>query len=1037
MGLPETLTAEQLNQQRQLDVSSTQFVLFTPNDEIWQTRPASNITGGVPYASFSWNTTVLGDRADVLTGMTFLISFTSDYRTTTFFRGRVRLEPTASTLYINETDVNLLTTDYVTIIYDFDIFEKLERRTELGQKFIDWNLAFTKMPSVISNLQSVYVNTSGDATVEISFAPDVTLFAPGASIAYYWWRDFGDGTITVGTNLDKDVTIQFPGAVTNEHRWVYFQTADDNGTIQYFAFEVFTIDPSEETSTVAKLATNAVVITGTRADSYNVQIREFESFSSVLNQTRCTIVSIDNYGGIRSLAFTSGGTTEIEVGDTIIGDSSSASAIVDLIDLDSGSWVGGDAVGSLWIKDQIGTFISEDLDVSPGTNLATIAGDSENPPINTNISFIGRLHFESDLTAGDEFFGQVQSSNLTIEGFGTQLARIIGPGIYLYNSATPNQWGEIDTLTVGRALIYMMNWYSTFLTISSVTLPSNIHDYDWPELTVHPAPFKSWIESLSDDINAYMIFASSGECTIERHASYSGVGGLDTILTLEVEDGETSDILEFTLDLDYISSVSSAIIGAATYDTSADKVNIYQGRSPGQVYGPGWEISQLNQQIMKSDLTDTQARAETGSRVASHLAFANPKAMMTVRLPTGYYWITPSDTQLYAFNIAASDNTGGRAYTSDDKWLCTSISYTYNAEEGYYEPVGTFEEVTTGGNYGIVITQIVNISDLSYPDLPPLGAGLGLADLNINYPELDAGYTLPGLGIDQSYPGKQGDAPPNTDVLNVSMKTGATVQTHNNSVFGELYTIRVEGEGRVVDVTEHTDFLGGNGQKLLVGTTKEGHPSAEIGAGVYLPGGDRFSAPTRSCTISWPMTSTQKITRLRINISFNWNQILEVGEFTSSLKILDGVTTVFLFEQSTHTTTVSTTQIIGPSAVGSVQGTEIIYHASIKDDNPGTHFLYITGGYLEYSDVEPGDSFYFDYVDSFAQLYTNPLGLLVDGSQPGNIPLYSSEHVYEFQYTGTGFPITFKYNDTSYSNNSNSNILVTIAGPDMALTQII
>lgn len=82
-------------------------------------------------------------------------------------------------------------------------------------------------------------------------------------------------------------------------------------------------------------------------------------------------------GGIRTIAFTSGGTTEIEVGDTVAGDSSGATADVVKVVVDSGTWAGGDAAGTLYLAaSQTGTFVSENLDVGASTNLATIDGDS-------------------------------------------------------------------------------------------------------------------------------------------------------------------------------------------------------------------------------------------------------------------------------------------------------------------------------------------------------------------------------------------------------------------------------------------------------------------------------------------------------------------------------------------------------------------------------------------------------------------------------------------------------------------------------------
>ena len=86
---------------------------------------------------------------------------------------------------------------------------------------------------------------------------------------------------------------------------------------------------------------------------------------------------------LKRLAFTSGGTTAIAVGDTITGATSAATAKVMSVELSSGTWAAGTAAGEFLIESQSGTFESENLDVGASTNLATIAANSTQygPPV--------------------------------------------------------------------------------------------------------------------------------------------------------------------------------------------------------------------------------------------------------------------------------------------------------------------------------------------------------------------------------------------------------------------------------------------------------------------------------------------------------------------------------------------------------------------------------------------------------------------------------------------------------------------------------
>lgn len=78
----------------------------------------------------------------------------------------------------------------------------------------------------------------------------------------------------------------------------------------------------------------------------------------------------------RQLPFTSGGTYQIQEGDTITGASSGATAVVTRVALASGTYAGGTAAGRITFATQTGAFTGENLDVGLNTNVATIAGNS-------------------------------------------------------------------------------------------------------------------------------------------------------------------------------------------------------------------------------------------------------------------------------------------------------------------------------------------------------------------------------------------------------------------------------------------------------------------------------------------------------------------------------------------------------------------------------------------------------------------------------------------------------------------------------------
>lgn len=84
------------------------------------------------------------------------------------------------------------------------------------------------------------------------------------------------------------------------------------------------------------------------------------------------------------VAYTSGGTYVMAVGDTVVGATSSATAIITERTITSGTDAAGTAAGVLTLKCQVGTFQSENLNVEGNSNVATIAGDTS-----ANINYVG------------------------------------------------------------------------------------------------------------------------------------------------------------------------------------------------------------------------------------------------------------------------------------------------------------------------------------------------------------------------------------------------------------------------------------------------------------------------------------------------------------------------------------------------------------------------------------------------------------------------------------------------------------------------
>lgn len=122
----------------------------------------------------------------------------------------------------------------------------------------------------------------------------------------------------------------------------------------------------------------------------------------------------------RELSYTSGGTYNIAVGDTITGETSAATAVITAITVESGTLAAGTAAGRIIFASQTGTFQAETIKVGANLNVANIAGNS------TAITFAvpgGRFEFGNYNFGTTKMYG-VDGKNRGFEFDGTTFVPI-------------------------------------------------------------------------------------------------------------------------------------------------------------------------------------------------------------------------------------------------------------------------------------------------------------------------------------------------------------------------------------------------------------------------------------------------------------------------------------------------------------------------------------------------------------------------------------------------------------------------------------
>lgn len=227
-----------------------------------------------------------GTLADVLVGMTVLISHTSS-RDDAFFVGRVRKIPTSSVLYINETSAGVEDDDYIFVLDDFRIWDKLPRYFG-GKEYPDYDVDFRELLPRIAGLKSAYADNTTSSVLSIDFAPDVYATTNGATISSYLW-DVADGSIVTGTASTKNITAEFdPG-----FRWIHFTATDSNGLSLTRHIPVWAHD---DTYPVTLLDHGDLETTISIDDGPYGSIPAFASISGVLDNTLiCAWVGPEHY----------------------------------------------------------------------------------------------------------------------------------------------------------------------------------------------------------------------------------------------------------------------------------------------------------------------------------------------------------------------------------------------------------------------------------------------------------------------------------------------------------------------------------------------------------------------------------------------------------------------------------------------------------------------------------------------------------------------------------------------------------------------
>lgn len=255
-----------------------------------------------------------------------------------------------------------------------------------------------------------------------------------------------------------------------------------------------------------------------------------------------------------------------------------------------------------------------------------------------------------------------------------RLAQLPGYSKVMLNTASPSLWREIDDLSVKRAVIVLLRYYTNLTEIFDFLYDAD--DYSFPRFYLQKNTPYAQVNELADGVDARFVANRTGRFMVQQRQELlqnSDRSGLTTTLTLL-----TDDIIEYEFSRDHFRTVEQIELrGFIADQTSPDPIFArWPGLSPGQ----GTQASVV-ERLIASSQSDLNIRA--GLRGAAldgvfidgsqkyHKAF---DLRLTVR---GGYDVFDFYKEWVKVNIDDTSNLRG-IDLNDYRFILQSVSISYD-----------------------------------------------------------------------------------------------------------------------------------------------------------------------------------------------------------------------------------------------------------------------------------------------------------------------------------------------------------------------
>lgn len=300
--------------------------------------------------------------------------------------------------------------------------------------------------------------------------------------------------------------------------------------------------------------------------------------------------------------------------------------------------------------------------------------DGPGPVTGDNILFIGRVRKSAPSVSNQPETGPDSTVSLTLESPLTQLARLEQLPYEFLDKASPSAWGQVNNLTIWRAIAVLLSETSTFLELHSLAFDDTSDAF----LLDTRNTSGNILDSMNDlalSINAALQMNAAGQCEIVRDAVMVEDTERNALAT--VAEWTESDLFEITsYEHDHADTIGRLKADGGSYNTGTRLFNAYRALAPGVAQGPGQGSETLDRQILIANQSETAAKLELRRRAGHALERAQPPDVLTLIFMDGYHGVLiPSRNIWHTFTLAATETFPG--LTNDKRFLLVNVQVVH------------------------------------------------------------------------------------------------------------------------------------------------------------------------------------------------------------------------------------------------------------------------------------------------------------------------------------------------------------------------